>query len=157
MYDIIISNPDGKDGGTSVLKDNARKTYLEQDYNCAESTLRLANDFYGLALDEDAMKMVAGFGAGLGCGKTCGALCASIAVLGRLLVKERAHATLDFSAKCSDYVDRFQTVLGSTECNVLKGKFKTNAERCLKTVELNAELLEEYIAEISEYLKRDSL
>ena len=147
MYDIIISNPDGKDGGTSVLKDNARKYYLEQDYNCAESTIRLANDFYGLDLDEDSMKMVAGFGGGLGCEKTCGALCASIAVLGKLLVKERAHTAKGFSAKCGDYVDHFLKILGSTECNVLKEKYKTDAERCLKTVELNADLLEAYLSE----------
>ena len=46
--------------------------YLDKDYNCAETTLRLINDKYDLGLAEEDYKLVSGFGGGFGCGITCG-------------------------------------------------------------------------------------
>ena len=34
-----------------MLRETAKKYYLEQNYNCAESVLRAANEEYGLGLD----------------------------------------------------------------------------------------------------------
>ena len=47
-----------------MLKEKAL-SYYDADYNCAESILRGGNDAYGLGLDENALKVIAGFGGGI--------------------------------------------------------------------------------------------
>ena len=42
--------------------------YLEKDCNCAETVLHATNDAYQLGLDDNAMKVIGGFGGGCGCG-----------------------------------------------------------------------------------------
>ena len=49
-----------------MLQERA-KQYYDQDYNCAETILRAANDEYQLGLDEAALRLAAGFGGGMGC------------------------------------------------------------------------------------------
>lgn len=39
--------------------------YLEKDCNCAETVLHAANDAYQLGLDDNAMKVIGGFGGRL--------------------------------------------------------------------------------------------
>ena len=36
-----------------MLRDNVKKYYLEQDYNCAETILRCIDEEYGIGLTED--------------------------------------------------------------------------------------------------------
>ena len=72
--------------------------FIEQDNNCAESTLRVADEKYHLGIGAEEVKLVSAFGAGMGCGKTCGALCGALAVIGKLMVDKRAHATEGFGA-----------------------------------------------------------
>ena len=66
-----------------MLRDNVKKYYLEQDYNCAETILRCIDEEYGIGLTEDDFKLVSAFGGGMGCGSSCGALCGAMAALGR--------------------------------------------------------------------------
>lgn len=87
-----------------MLRETAKKYYLEQNYNCAESVLRAANEEYGLGLDEGALKLMAGFGGGMGCGGVCGALSGGIAALSKLRVSDRAHTTPGFSGECAGLV-----------------------------------------------------
>lgn len=122
-----------------------RENYLEKDYNCAETILRTANEEYNLGLDEDAMKLVSGFGAGFGCGSTCGALCGATAVIGNMFVGERAHATEGFKDHCAEFYQMFEQKLGSTNCQELMDKYKTPEVRCLHTVEMAAQTLDEYL------------
>ncbi|WMJ83237.1 C-GCAxxG-C-C family protein [Oscillospiraceae bacterium LTW-04] len=122
--------------------------FITQDYNCAETILMLANDEYGLGLREQDFKLVSAFGGGLGCEKTCGALCGALAAIGCLKVTDRAHATENFKELCADFVQRFEDDLGSIDCDVLKLKYRDEETRCLKTVELAAKALEDYIKEI---------
>ena len=35
-----------------MLKDNAKKYFLDQDFNCAETTLKIINDQYDLGLTD---------------------------------------------------------------------------------------------------------
>ncbi len=131
------------------MKQYAKEYYLDKDYNCAETTIRLVNDRFHLGLSEDSMKLLSGFGGGMGCEKTCGALCSGIAAISRLTVGERAHATEGFSDRCAAYVSQFEQTLGSCVCSELKEKYHTEDTRCLRTVELSAELLEAYLAELT--------
>lgn len=119
--------------------------YIEKDYNCAETVLRAANEEYCLGLDENACRLVGGFGGGMGCGSSCGALCSGIAVLSQLLIGERAHTTDGFKEKCAEFCQQFTRRLGSTECSVLKEKYTEGTNRCLRTIEMAYGLLEEFL------------
>ena len=45
-----------------MLKDYAKK-YYGDNYNCAETIIRAANDYYGLHLNDRDMIMVGSFGS----------------------------------------------------------------------------------------------
>ena len=135
-------------------KKKLHEYYIEKDYNCAEAVLRAANEEYRLGLDETAYHLVGGFGGGMGCGSSCGALCSSIAVIGRLLIEERAHATEGFKDKCADFCRRFTETLGSTECSILKETYMEGPNRCLKTVELAYGLLEDFLVSEGKLAKK---
>ena len=64
-----------------MLKDCYSKYYFDQNYNCAETLLRAANEYYGLHLHDRDMILVGAYGAGIQCGNTCGAVLAAAAVL----------------------------------------------------------------------------
>lgn len=121
--------------------------FIEQDNNCAESTLRVADEKYHLGIGAEEVKLVSAFGAGMGCGKTCGALCGALAVIGRLMVNERAHATEGFGELCAEFVHKFEDELGALDCETLKAMYRTEELRCLKTVELATKVLDEFLAE----------
>lgn len=125
-----------------MLKDRVREYYLNNDFNCAETILRAANDEYSLGLSDDAYRMIGGFGGGMGCGQTCGALCAGIAVVGQKCIEERAHATPSLRGKCTELVAEFKKELGSTQCKEIMVKFKQPDVRCLKTIEHAADALD---------------
>ena len=135
----------------NMLRDNVKKYYLEQDYNCAETILRCIDEEYGIGLTEDDFKLVSAFGGGMGCGSSCGALCGAMAALGRLTVNTRAHATDGFKDTCADLVEAFRNKLGNTDCSELVKVYKKDDVRCLETVCLAADVFEEfyntYIAE----------
>ena len=128
-----------------MLRETAKKYYLEQNYNCAESVLRAANEEYGLGLDEGALKLMAGFGGGMGCGGVCGALSGGIAALSKLRVSDRAHTTPGFSGECAGVVAAFEEKAGSCQCSELKARFFREGTRCLDTVEIGCQALEEYL------------
>ena len=131
-----------------MANDEIRSLYIDQDYNCAESTLRLLNQKYGLGLKEDDFKLVSGFGGGFGCGIACGALCAAVAALGRLAVAERAHATPGFRELCGQYTDAFRKAAGHTDCAEIKKElFREDGTRCLLTVQANLACFESFVAE----------
>lgn len=129
------------------MKRNEYDYFITADNNCAESTLRVANDKYELGLSDEDIKLVSAFGAGMGCGRTCGALCGALAVIGKMKVKERAHATEGFPELCGAFVQRFEKELGSIECETLKAKYRTEELRCLKTVELAIKVLDDFLSE----------
>ena len=131
-----------------MWNEEIRRYYLDRDYNCAETTLRVINERYGLGLTEDDFKLVSGFGGGFGCGITCGALCASMAALGKLAVAERAHATPGFRELCGRYAEAFREAMGHTDCaEIKKGFFREDGTRCLLTVQTNLDLFARFAAE----------
>ncbi len=123
-----------------------RKYYLEEGYNCAEATLMAMAEEKGLELSKDDVKLIGAFGGGMGCGEVCGALCASIAILGRLLIREKAHATPEIKGECASYVDEFRkTMGGSIDCRDIKPRNTIEGQRCYKTVKDNYEILEDTV------------
>ena len=133
----------------NMLKDNVPYYYLEKDQNCAETILHVINDEYKLNLTEDDYLLIGGFGGGCGCGITCGALSASIAALGKMYIKKRAHATEGFMPMCGEFVEEFKASLSSIDCSVLKAKNFEEGKRCMKTVNQACDLFECFIKERS--------
>ena len=128
-----------------MLKDKVYDYYFNQDYNCAEALLYAANEYYNLNIPLDLLRMVSGFGGGLGCGKTCGMLSSCFCVISLLEVKDKAHATEGFRDLCSSFANKFEDTLGSSICEDLVPKYKTEEFRCLKAVEMGAEVLEDFL------------
>ena len=132
-----------------MLADIAERYYLEGDYNCAESVLLAANEAYGFGLPQDTCcRLMSAFGAGMGCGVVCGALSGGISALGYAAVDGRAHATKGFRDLCTRYVQSFQAKLGGRDCAQLKPVLFSKETRCLKTVRLAAQVLEEQMEQL---------
>ena len=132
-----------------MLADVAERFYVDGDFNCAESVLLAANKAYGLGLDPDnCHRLVSAFGGGMGCGALCGALAGGVAVLGYMNVETRAHATEGFRDLCAGYVERFNTALGSCDCEKIKPRLFAPEKRCLQTVRLACDVLEKQLDEL---------
>ena len=131
-----------------MLKNIAKKYYHEQNYNCAESLLLAANECYSLNLKENDYQLLTAFGGGLGCERICGALTGGIAALGKIfnVDKETMHV---LSAKL---IEDFEKSLGTSVCSNLKEKYRTEEFHCLKTVELAADVFENFISKNEKYL-----
>lgn len=129
-----------------MLKERAEK-YYNENYNCAETILHAANDEYNLGLDDETIRLTAGFGGGMGCGQACGALCGGICAISAALVEDRAHTTPGLRAKTTKLVAAFNRILGDTQCKNLMRKYKTPEQRCLQTVLLGCEALSEVMEE----------
>ena len=131
-----------------MLAEIAKKYYLEKGANCSEAVVKAANEAYGLGLDEQALKLVSGFGGGCGCGDLCGAIAGALSVLSVVSVGPNgAHGTEGFGPLCGDLVKQCKQQLGSTDCAEIKPKFASPETRCIRTVEIAAETLEAYLKE----------
>ncbi len=78
-----------------MLKEICEKYYYEQNYNCAETLIRAANEYYDLGLHDRDMIMLGGYGAGIQTGNTCGAVLAAVSVLSMKYVEQKAHESKD--------------------------------------------------------------
>ena len=129
-----------------MLKDIAAK-YSSQDYNCAESIIRAANEYYNLGLHEKDMIMQAGFGGGIQTASTCGALLSAVSVLSLKYVETRAHQSKDLQPVVFLLTKKFKERYGSTFCKDVKPQSFNKTVRCLNTVTTACDILEETLAE----------
>ncbi|WP_304152804.1 C-GCAxxG-C-C family (seleno)protein [Megamonas hypermegale] len=129
-----------------MLKDLAAK-YYQQGYNCAETIIRAGNEYYNLRLDENAFRITGAFGGGLQVGDVCGALTGSACVVSAKYIETKAHDCPDLKPLMLKLVRAFQTRFSSRLCAQIKAKFHNKEVRCLNTVTLAAEVLEQVIAE----------
>lgn len=130
-----------------MLKDEIKKYYFDQNYNCAETILRAANDYYNLGLHDNDMKMVGAYGAGIQCGNTCGAILSAAAVLSMKYIETKAHESENIRALGTNLIRKFNMQYGSVLCKDIKPhSFKPEC-RCQLTVESACDILEEVIAE----------
>lgn len=132
------------------MDEKAQEYFGEGDFNCAESTLLIANDRFDLGVDPETMKLLSAFGGGMGCGKTCGALCGAVAAIGKVIVAERAHVTPDFGKKIAEFVKIFEDTFGSCDCAEVKPVHFVEGIRCRNVVKTTSELLEAYITRLQE-------
>lgn len=93
---------------------------------------------------------MAGFGSGLYIGNVCGALCACNAALSCLLVEDKAHLCEPLRSSQAALVRNFKKHVGDTQCAKCKMLHHSKEERCLKTVTLAAQVMEQTVAELQE-------
>ena len=138
-----------------MLRDMAMEYYLEQDYNCAESIIRTANEKYGLGLNEVAFHALGGFGGGCCAGRLCGCCAAGIAAISAKYIHTRLHADELAKERIERFTKAFIKAMGSDLCDELKKKYwkedYANA-RCRRTVELAADFLE---LEMEQFMTED--
>ena len=136
-----------------MLKDVYQKYYFEQNYNCADTLLRAANDYYDLKLHDRDMIMVGAYGAGIQCGNTCGAVLAAASVLSMKYVEAKAHESEDIRPVVMKLMRKFNAKYGSTLCKDIKPQSFKPEYRCKMTVETACDILEETIKEYEEEKK----
>ena len=117
----------------------------KEDLNCAEKILQGANTAYSLGLDDDALKLAAGFGGGMAIEDKCGALTASIMVLGRLVVKERAHESTRIKELTKELFEEYRKEMDSIDCAPLKEKHRTEELKCRNVIVKAAEVLDRIV------------
>lgn len=131
-------------------KNLVREYFLEKGFNCSESMLRAANDYYGLGLNEESLRLAGGFGGGMGAGGACGALCGAIQAIAAMMIMEqessKSSACPGFREACAAYYNAFAEQLGSSECRDLTPKYKKPDTRCYELMEKAWALLEEAAA-----------
>lgn len=130
-----------------MLKDCMGKYYFEGNYNCAETVLQAANEYYDLGLTEHEIKMFGGFGAGIQSGNTCGAVLASVGILSHKYIEKKAHESADIKPVTLKLIRKFNEKYGSVLCKEIKPQSFKPEYRCQKTVETACDILEAVIAE----------
>ena len=126
-----------------MLLDNVKKYYDKKyDFNCAETILYAANEEYNLKLDNNALKTMAAFGGGMAIESVCGAVTGSLAVLGIMFTKERAHESDKIKQLSKEFFERFEDKLSTSNCKELKEKYRNDEIRCSSILYAAAEVLE---------------
>ena len=135
-----------------MLKDIALE-YALKDYNCAESVVLAANDYYNLGIDPKDVRLLSGFGAGMQCGDICGGLAGAIAALTMKYVEVKAHEDKPgLRNKVNKLIRNFEAEAGSRHCKDIKPKYYNPEIKCQKTIMLAAGVLEKTIKEIDKEL-----
>ena len=132
-----------------TLEEYVRYYYVERHYNCSEALIQAANDYYGLHITEDDMRMFGGFGGGMYSGIVCGTVVSIVATLSKMIVKESARkegATV--RPVIASTIRDFKEYLGGLSCPELKPKYYNKEDSCLKTVLLAAEVLERSVEKL---------
>ena len=133
--------------GKIMLKDLLPKYYFDQNYNCAETILRAANEYYDLGLHDKDMILVGAYGAGIQSGNTCGAVLSVVAVLSLKYVEAKAHESEDIRPVVQKMMRKFNEKYGSILCKDIKPQSFKPEYRCQMTIETSCDILEETIAE----------
>ena len=130
-----------------MFTDVAMKYYAKElDYNCAETMLYAANEYYDLNLSKDALKTMASFGGGMAIGSVCGAITGCLAALGVLFTKDKAHESDTIKTLSKRFHTEFGKRFGYSNCAPLKDIYRTDEKRCSDMILVAAEIMEEVVA-----------
>ena len=129
-----------------MLMDKINKYYTkEYDYNCAEVLIYAASDEYNMHLNSETFRAMSSFGGGMAIESVCGTITASLAVLGILFTKEKAHEGDRVKRLCKELFEKFDKKLGTNNCGLLKAKYKNDDIGCRVMIETAAEILDEIV------------
>ena len=125
----------------------ALKYYAKElDYNCAETMLYAANEYYELNLTKEALKTMSAFGGGMAIGSVCGAITGCLAALGILFTEEKSHESDKIKILSKRFHTEFGKRFGHVDCAPLKDIYKTDEKRCSDMIIAAAEIMEEVVA-----------
>ena len=119
----------------------------EEDYNCSEKILYGANQVYNLNLNKEALKLSAAFGGGMGIESVCGALTGAVMVLSSKYVKNIAHEDKKPFDLSKELFEKYESKMGSIQCNELKAKYKKEDIGCRDIILEAARILDNIIKE----------
>ncbi|MCR5716425.1 MAG: C-GCAxxG-C-C family protein [Lachnospiraceae bacterium] len=128
-----------------MLKDDFENYYYDQNYNCAETLIRAANDYYDLQLHDRDMIMLGAYGAGMQTGNTCGAILAAVSVLSMKYVEKKAHESEDIKPVTTMLIREFNKKYGSILCKDIKPQSFQPEIRCKHTIMAACDVLEDVI------------
>lgn len=129
-----------------MLMDKINKYYTkEYDLNCAEVMIYAASEEYDMNLKSETFKTMSSFGGGMGIESVCGAITGSLAVIGILFTKEKAHEGDRVKNLCKEFFQKFEEKLSTNNCTQLKAKYKKEGIGCRVMIETAAEILEEIV------------
>jgi C_GCAxxG_C_C family probable redox protein len=129
-----------------MLSDLIKQGFGEkEDLNCAEKILYGANLAYDLGLNQETLRLAAGFGGGMCLGSVCGTLTAAIMVLGTLFVEHTAHKSKNIKRLTQELLSSFRKEMGEINCSMLKVQYRKGPEKCLQVLAKTAELLDRIV------------
>ncbi len=123
-------------------------SYYQQGYNCAEAMIRAANQEYGLNINDDDIKLFAGYGLGMGSMLTCGLATVGVAIYSRLAVKTKAHETPDFIQGAHRYMEGFAKAVGSSSCAQLRQTSYDKVTKCQSSVQAACRYTQSFLTEM---------
>ena len=130
-----------------MLKDLYEKYYQDENYNCAETLIRAANEYYDLGLHDRDMIAFGVYGGGIQTGNTCGAILSAASVLSMKYIEKKAHDSKDIRPVTTALIREFNKKYGSVLCKDIKPQSFQPDIRCKNTVETACEILEQVITE----------
>ena len=124
------------------------KKYQQGGNNCAETVLKACDEYFGLHMPEEAVRMVSVMGGGVaGSGCICGALNSACHVLGLLVGRatpeEKTKA--DMNAPVREFYQRWIDVYHASCCRVLKSPAHGGPVSCPDLMMGTTELLVQFI------------
>ncbi|MGH4126268.1 MAG: C-GCAxxG-C-C family (seleno)protein [Clostridium sp.] len=129
-----------------MLMDKINKYYTKEcDLSCSEVMIYAASDEYNMNLKSETFKVMSSFGGGMGIESVCGAITGSLAVIGILFTKERAHEGERVKKLCQEFFQKFEAKLGTDNCGALKAKYKKQDIGCRVMIETATEILDEIV------------
>lgn len=130
-----------------MIKDHVFKYYIGQNKSCSESLFLAACEDRNIPVTPENLKLIGAFCGGVCCGSLCGAVAAGAAVIALRTggMDLDAHENPEMREKVKAFVTRFQEKAGSELCQNVKEKYFVAGDRCLATVELAADVLEEFL------------
>jgi C_GCAxxG_C_C family probable redox protein len=118
------------------------KGYYKSGFNCAESIIRGANEYFGLNLNSDMLKAASGFGKGMFALSTCGVITGSIMIMSYKYGREDSSEKSKVNIMAKEFTDEFRNrTSGSFECKELL-KLRDPKEGCIFVLENGCDTLE---------------
>jgi C_GCAxxG_C_C family probable redox protein len=102
-----------------LVKERVHNYYWNHDFNCAETTLRICAEIFGIGLDEQVIAAAKGMHGAGEYGAQCGLVEGALMFLG-LIGAMRQIEEPEVIRACRDYAQRFEARFGSLLCRILR-------------------------------------
>lgn len=138
--------------GGIIMKDikELAHQYQQQGNNCAETVVKVCNEYLDLQLPEEVFRMVSVMGGGVaGSGCICGALNGACLVLGALVGRAdpQEKTKPEMNAPVKAFYQQWMSHFHASCCRVLKSPANGGPVSCAELMTVTAEMVIRYIEE----------